>query len=487
MIMTIRLVALASLLFVLSGIAQSEPAKNEYRDKAKDGTQSIETLIRQHLSLRNMDVGSRAPVLAKDYAIPIRNPFLKLPEATYQAFAKKGIDLKGMSKYKALYMAGELTGVYGVKVVNTKANVVLVIGTKSITHQTIFSRGPVVVLGKSNMMSGIYSKDLLWAINAIGSPMIGYPSVYTLSTGRNYSPYTNKEELQKIAALGQKKTTYTPSEFKEIKDILLHKSKEIFKKIVLRIEIPDLKEVNNTERNQYRCANYAKTAVEQHQINLDLKCGFKGLRWNKNKKGQENWCLTVLDILSDKENIAREEKLSGCFTKKTSSSNPSNQLKLPKECHNPDRKYTPVKSIYYDYKYNKEIAQLVQDGLIEYDYNKDGKKDFVFVEQSKKEVKIAVCMSSQSNYQRLKTNMNHRLDQSITDSQKYNINQDNDQLIIRIDRFAHNDGSSFRVTNFRYNTTKQAFEIIKSKTDVSTVSSGGLTSIMGLPDVPEIF
>ena len=332
------LIILVSFSFIFTTNVQSQPAKNQYRDNAKDISQSIEKKISQYLLLKKQGFEYQAPVLAKDYAVPIRNPFTQLPETTYQAFAQKGIDLKAMSKYKALYMAGSLAGNHSIKVVNTESTTVLVIGAKTITHDVIFSRGPVVVIGESNIMNGIYAKDLLWlGASAIGSALVGLPyassSIPPASYNLGIGLYSLKEELQAIEALGEKKTYFSTSNMEEVKSILLNKSEEPASKIVLQIKMPSLKNVDDIEQKSSSCNNYANRAVEQHKINIKLRCGFKGLRWNSDKEGQKKWCLTVLDILTERETNARQEKLTSCFTQKTSSDNAQNRLKLPKGCY----------------------------------------------------------------------------------------------------------------------------------------------------------
>ena len=149
----------------------------------------------------------------------------------------------------------------------------------------------------------------------------------------------------------------------------------------LSVIVPSADKVIDIERKQYHCRNYAKKAVDQNDENIKLKCGFTGLRWNNDQAGQEKWCLGVLDIVSERESRIRAEKLTACHIQATSSDNPKNQLKLPPNCYDPKKEYTPVKSVYAAYRYQRSVTQVVENGLIQYDYNKDGKKDYVYIEQ----------------------------------------------------------------------------------------------------------
>ena len=329
-------------------------------------------------------------------------------------FAKKGIDLKAMSKYKALYIAGSLAGALSLKIVNTDAKTILVLGSGSIEHEIILSRGPVVVLSENSVSGGIYTKDLLWMAgdsidnnSVAGLPIVNISRVTNKILQGNL--YTPEEQLQAITELGEDKTHFSSSELQKIKALLL---KEAEKKISqshsnvgLSVIVPSADNVIDRERKQYLCRNYAKTATDRNNENIKMKCGFTGLRWNNDQAGQEKWCLGVLDIVSEQESRIRAEKLTACDIQATSSDNPENQLKLPHNCYDPKKKYTPVKSVYAAYRYERSVTQVVENGLIQYDYNKDGKKDYAYIEQNKKEAQIAVCMSSQAGYQRLSTNM----------------------------------------------------------------------------------
>ncbi len=482
-------------LFTSINTAYSQPSINQYSDNAKETAQAIEKKITQYLALKKQGFKRQAPVLAKDYAVPIRNPFSQLSEETYQLFAKKGIDLKAMSKYKTLYIAGTLAGAFSLKIVNADAKTILVLGSGSIEHEIILSRGPVVVLSENVISGGIYTKNLLWMDgNSIDDTVIGLPIV-NISRVTNKmlqgNLYTPEEQLQAITELGEDKTHFSSSELQKIKAMLLKeaekKNTQSHSNAGLSVIVPSADKVIDKERKQYYCRNYAETAVVQNNENIKMKCGFTGLRWNNDQAGQEKWCLGVLDIVSERESRIRAEKLTACHIQAASSDNPDNQLKLPPNCYDPKKKYTPVKSVYAAYRYQRSITQVVKNGLIQYDYNKDGKKDYVYIEQSKKEAQIVVCMSSQTGYQRLPTNMGLDLKEGVINSTQYKIEQNADRLSIYIDLFSHNEGESYRYSSLRYNTVKKVFELVNNDAAAFGIPMpNGEQYPMGLPSVPMV-
>lgn len=74
------------------------------------------------------------------------------------------------------------------------------------THDGIYSRGPIVLVGDVYLMSEIYSKDLVWygklASSSGSGPNIGLPII--TSTGNKLhslgiSPYSSEEEKQAVS------------------------------------------------------------------------------------------------------------------------------------------------------------------------------------------------------------------------------------------------------------------------------------------------
>lgn len=68
------------------------------------------------------------------------------------------------------------------------------------------------------------------------------------------------------------------------------------------------------------CTNYAKLAVDQYQLSVELKCNFSGLRWNNDISGQKKWCLGVNEDIASEEALARAEALIACKKKLNKSS-----------------------------------------------------------------------------------------------------------------------------------------------------------------------
>lgn len=60
------------------------------------------------------------------------------------------------------------------------------------------------------------------------------------------------------------------------------------------------------------CASYAKTAVEQHNYNLQHKCGYTGRRWTGDYAGHRRWCLSVAPSKSKWETSQRLAALKEC-------------------------------------------------------------------------------------------------------------------------------------------------------------------------------
>jgi len=67
-----------------------------------------------------------------------------------------------------------------------------------------------------------------------------------------------------------------------------------------------------------RCKNYAATAVQQNQSNIDWKCGYSGPRWSSNYQAHYNWCMKVSKLAADFESAERKKLLSKCWQPSTS-------------------------------------------------------------------------------------------------------------------------------------------------------------------------
>jgi hypothetical protein len=63
------------------------------------------------------------------------------------------------------------------------------------------------------------------------------------------------------------------------------------------------------------CDWYVKTALEQQQRNLKLKCGFAGAEWSGDKGAHAAWCASVGPDVSNASAQKREAALTQCAAK----------------------------------------------------------------------------------------------------------------------------------------------------------------------------
>jgi hypothetical protein len=63
------------------------------------------------------------------------------------------------------------------------------------------------------------------------------------------------------------------------------------------------------------CDWYVKTALEQQQRNLKLKCGFAGAEWSVDKGAHATWCSSVGPDVSRASAQKREAGLAQCAAK----------------------------------------------------------------------------------------------------------------------------------------------------------------------------
>lgn len=223
--------------------------------------------------------------------------------------------------------------------------------------------------------------------------------------------------------------------------------------------------------NEWRCSNYASEAVEQNKQNQLAGCGFSGLRWNNDEEGQKRWCLTVPRSISSKENTIRKKQLDSCFQQKTARNNPNNQPKLPKSCQDSSHTFIPIKRLYSWYRYKREVYTAVKDnGVIKYDFNADGHKDYIFIERDNANtVRLAYCISTPTAYQRRLSNVKFNANSDDLSSLRYSFYMKNGAFNIDINTFAHNEGSCFATGAYSYNQSTQKFKMISSNADCSPV------------------
>lgn len=63
------------------------------------------------------------------------------------------------------------------------------------------------------------------------------------------------------------------------------------------------------------CDWYVKTALEQQQRNLKMKCGFSGAEWSVDKGAHAAWCASVGPDVSRSTAQKREAQLNQCAGK----------------------------------------------------------------------------------------------------------------------------------------------------------------------------
>lgn len=74
------------------------------------------------------------------------------------------------------------------------------------------------------------------------------------------------------------------------------------------------------------CGEYAKTAVQQNEQNIALRCGFTDARWNSNQADHENWCQGVGPDAAAKHTAARKAALDKCRYAIAHPVNPTDKL-----------------------------------------------------------------------------------------------------------------------------------------------------------------
>lgn len=230
--------------------------------------------------------------------------------------------------------------------------------------------------------------------------------------------------------------------------------------------------VNAASSNEWWCKSYAQDAVAQNAKNISAKCGFTGLRWNSDKAGQKQWCLGVKKSIASKENNIREDMLTRCFTEKSSRNNPDNQLPVPTSCKDPSASYIPVRNLYTEFRYERELHVPVgENGLIRYDFNGDGKQDYLFAENNaKNNVRLISCFSNQAgSYKRNLTGVNFYADSFSLASDQYTISLKKHLLTIDVNYFGHNEGSCFTKGVYAYKPNAQHFSMVDSVADCSPV------------------
>ncbi|CAA6819983.1 MAG: Unknown protein [uncultured Thiotrichaceae bacterium] len=250
--------------------------------------------------------------------------------------------------------------------------------------------------------------------------------------------------------------------------------------------VPSMDEIENRQENESRCKGYVGSVLELQKKNQQYQCGLTGALWNIDKQQQFEWCMGELEESVSAANAKRSEEIDACISRKTATTNPQNIPEIPAVCFHPDSRYKAVKSLHRAYRYQKSLEQPVENGLIRYDYNKDKKEDFVFLELHDHLAKVVVCFSAENTYRRQLTDIEFSARGDSVEGEQYRISQDQEILQVEISSLIHNTGSSFRQIEYRYHVAKQAFEIVKNHAESTPVYYDGVPSPMGTPRTPSL-
>lgn len=235
---------------------------------------------------------------------------------------------------------------------------------------------------------------------------------------------------------------------------------------------------------EYACLRESEEILGDVWKGQRFECGFEGALWHENLKLRINQCMQAYDNrqLADthfQERQLREKKLDACWTQKTAPTNPDNQVKVPESCKDPEAKYVPVRSSKHSEEiFGEKVHTPISGGLIKYDYNLDEIEDYLFFEVSKlnakesyydrkQEDQFILCMSNKGAYQRHKTDIyfaRYPLTHTTT-----TLGQFGSSLVIDMEHFEVNLGSSYRSTRYRYSTKLGRFEIVDDSDSASSL------------------
>ncbi|MEE9351616.1 MAG: ankyrin repeat domain-containing protein [Thiotrichaceae bacterium] len=79
------------------------------------------------------------------------------------------------------------------------------------------------------------------------------------------------------------------------------------------------------------CSDYVLVAISQYWQSVDEGCGFTGLRWSADYKGQYDWCLTAHQWVAENETDSRTKLLEECRVNQTSKSAESDTIVVVKK------------------------------------------------------------------------------------------------------------------------------------------------------------
>jgi hypothetical protein len=109
---------------------------------------------------------------------------------------------------------------------------------------------------------------------------------------------------------------YLLREPKDLRAARKQRLQEIIKmceQMAVRVAYTDAKIDGASDTKEFRCENYAATAVAQYQSSRSGACRFSGSRWSSNREAHHSWCLDVPESEADKEFRARDRELERCL------------------------------------------------------------------------------------------------------------------------------------------------------------------------------
>ena len=262
-------------------------APNQVKAKHPEQHAIIKNLIFKQLSFYKLKNAALRPLDALKYGKPIRNPFIKIAPQVSLTMLKEGINLARMARFDAFSVSG---GEVNQKLINKYLKTVLVIGSDAVINETIYSRGPVVILGNAKIKKGIIGEGIVWYSD---------PADYVI----NESDLPLGQPLQVGLPLAVSNNTKN----QHIADFIIPEVDALTKVIAKRKAM-----------HVSKCWNrYATSAVAQFKEGESLDCGFTGLRWSGNIEGHAKWCETIPYLFALQETQARDEKLAVCKAAKS--------------------------------------------------------------------------------------------------------------------------------------------------------------------------
>lgn len=216
----------------------------------------------------------------------------------------------------------------------------------------------------------------------------------------------------------------------------------------------------SAETRAEQCALYAATSTEQYRLSKHANCNHSGSRWSSDANGQMKWCMGVRPAITSAETAARATLLTACYAGKADVYNNKSPIILPGACRYNREQYKAVRYIFTRSTYNTPPHSVapIPGGLITYDFNKDRKNDYVFVERNPKlKFRTIMCMSSPSGWKRqplwaITADVDNHFSANLT-----NYSFSNGKLSYSDGYHEHNTGSYSTTSTYSYSIKEKSF------------------------------